>query len=118
VQRCRNLSSFIFNYVPGVEGSDYDSHINGSLSKTKEVMIDGNLRCCATWRLISESQPPMEAVREFEAETSGIRSDEGRTGGGVFRYEMKSGTNQYHAARSVFCTMLCWTPIVPPTNSA
>lgn len=34
----RNLSAFIFAYVPGVEGSDYDSHINGSLTKTKEVM--------------------------------------------------------------------------------
>jgi hypothetical protein len=98
VQGGRNLSSFIFSYVPGVEGSDYDSHINGSLSKTKEVMIDGTSGVAQLGGFISESQPPMEAVREFEAETSGIRSDEGRTGGGVFRYEMKSGTNQYHGS--------------------
>jgi hypothetical protein len=98
IQGGRNLSTFMFNYVPGVEGYDYDSHINGSLAMTKEVMIDGTSGVAQLGGYISESQPPMEAVREFEVDTSGIRSDEGRTGGGVFRYELKSGTNDFHGS--------------------
>lgn len=98
VQGGRNLSAFIFAYVPGVEGSDYDSHINGSLSKTKEVMIDGTSAISQIGGFISESQPPMEAVQEFQAETTGIRADEGRTGGGIFRYELKSGSNKNHGS--------------------
>jgi hypothetical protein len=98
VQGGRNLSSFMFAYVPGVEGTDYDSHILGSLSKNKEVMIDGTSAVSQIGGYISESSPPMEAVREFQVTTAGIRADEGRTGGGVFRYDMKSGGNAWHGS--------------------
>ena len=94
----RNLSNFIFAYVPGAEGTDYSSHINGSMALTKEVMIDGTSAVSQLGGYISESQPPMEAVQEFEADTAGIGSDAGRSGGGVFRYEMKSGANKYHGS--------------------
>lgn len=94
----RSLSTFMFAYVPGVEGSDYSSHINGSPAMSKEVMIDGVSAVSQLGGYLSESQPPMEAVQEFQVETSGIRADEGRSGGGVFRYEMKSGTNQFHGS--------------------
>jgi len=40
----------------------------------------------------------MEAVQEFQVTSGGIRADDGRTGGGVFRYEMKSGTNAWHGS--------------------
>ncbi len=102
VQGGRNLSSFMFAYVPGVEGGDYDSHIAGSLSKSKEVMIDGTSAVAQIGGYLSESQPPMEAVEEFQVETTGIRADEGRSGGGVFRYSMKSGTNQWHGSAFYF----------------
>jgi Carboxypeptidase regulatory-like domain len=98
VQGSRNLSNFIFAYVPGAEGSDYSSHIDGSMALTKEVLIDGTSAVSQLGGYISESQPPMEAVQEFEADTSGIGADAGRSGGGVFRYEMKSGTNQIHGS--------------------
>lgn len=98
VQGSRNLSNFIFAYVPGAEGSDYSSHINGSMALTKEVLIDGTSAVSQLGGYISESQPPMEAVQEFEADTAGISADAGRSGGGVFRYEMKSGTNQVHGS--------------------
>ncbi len=92
----RNLSSFMFAYVPSVEGNDYDSHIAGSLSKTKEVMIDGTSAVSQIGGYLSESAPPMESVQEFQVSTTGMRADEGRSGGGVFRYELRSGTNQWH----------------------
>jgi len=96
VQGSRNLSNFMFAYVPGVEGSDYSSHINGSMALSKEVMIDGTSAVSQLGGYISESQPPMEAVQEFQVDTAGISGDGGRTGGGVFRYEMKSGSNKIH----------------------
>ncbi len=98
VQGSRNLSNFIFAYVPGAEGSDYSSHINGSMALTKEVLIDGTSAVSQLGGYISESQPPMEAVQEFQADTAGTGADAGRSGGGVFRYEMKSGANQIHGS--------------------
>jgi hypothetical protein len=98
VQGSRNLSNFIFAYVPGAEGSDYSSHIDGSMALTKEVLIDGTSAVSQLGGYISESQPPMEAVQEFEADTAGIGADAGRSGGGVFRYELKSGANQIHGS--------------------
>ena len=98
VQGGRNLSTFIFAYVPGVEGTDYNSHILGSLAFDKEVMIDGTSAVSQIGGYLSESSPPMEAVQEFQATTAGMRADEGRSGGGVFRYEMKSGSNGWHGS--------------------
>jgi hypothetical protein len=105
VQGGRNLATFMFDYVPGVEGNgpnpsdkDFASHINGSLSDTKEVMIDGTSAVSQIGGYLSESSPPMEAVQEFQVTSAGITADDGRTGGGVFRYEMKSGTNDWHGS--------------------
>jgi hypothetical protein len=67
VQGGRNLSTFIFAYVPGVEGTDYNSHILGSLAFDKEVMIDGTSAVSQIGGYLSESSPPMEAVQEFQA---------------------------------------------------
>jgi carboxypeptidase family protein len=103
VQGGRNLSAFMFDYLAGVEGNganpsdkDFASHVNGSLSDTKEVMIDGTSAVSQIGGYLSESSPPMEAVQEFQVTSAGISGDDGRTGGGVFRYEMKSGTNAWH----------------------
>jgi hypothetical protein len=105
VQGGRNLSAFMFAYVPGVEGNganpsdkDFSSHVDGSLSDTKEVMIDGTSAVSQIGGYLSESSPPMEAVQEFQVTSAGISADDGRTGGGVFRYEMKSGTNSWHGS--------------------
>jgi hypothetical protein len=105
VQGGRNLSSFMFAYVPGVEGvgstpanKDYTSHIDGSISDTKEVMIDGTSGVSQIGGYLSESSPPMEAVQEFQTTSAGMSADEGRSGGGVFRYEMKSGSNSWHGS--------------------
>jgi hypothetical protein len=40
----------------------------------------------------------MEAVQEFQVETSGISVEDARTGGGVFNFALKSGTNQFHGS--------------------
>jgi hypothetical protein len=102
VQGGRNLSDFMFAFVPGVEGKDYASHILGSLSQNKEVMIDGTSAVSQIGGYIGESSPPMEAVQEFQVTTAGIRADEGRSGGGVFRYDMKSGSSAWHGSSFVY----------------
>ncbi len=94
----RSLSAFMFAYVPGVEGDDYSSHINGSLAMTKEAMIDGTSAVSQLGGYIGESSPPLEGVEQLEVTSSGIRADEGRSGGGVFRYNLKSGTNVFHGS--------------------
>jgi hypothetical protein len=98
VEGSRNLSNFIFDFVPGAEGSDYSSHINGGMAMSKEVLIDGTSAVSQLGGYISESQPPMESVQEYEVDTVGISADAGRSGGGVFKYELKSGTNQIHGS--------------------
>lgn len=80
----RALATFMFDYVPGVEGSDYESHIDGGMAFTKEVLIDGTSAVSMLGGYISESQPPMEAIGEFEADTAGISADAGRSGGVCF----------------------------------
>jgi hypothetical protein len=102
VQGGRNLSDFMFAFVPGVEGKDYASHILGSLSQNKEVMIDGTSAVSQIGGYITESSPPMEAVQEFQVTTAGIRADEGRSGGGVFRYDMKSGSSAWHGSSFIY----------------
>jgi len=94
----RLLSTFMFAYVPGVEGNDYGSHIDGSMAFTKEVLLDGTSMVSQLGGYTSESSPPMEGVQESEVDTAGISADSGRSGGGVFRFEMKSGGNQIHGS--------------------
>jgi hypothetical protein len=98
VQGGRTLTTFMFAYVPGVEGSDYNSHIDGSMSFTKEVLLDGTSMVSNLGGYSNESAPPMESVQESEVDTAGISADSGRSGGGVFRFEMKSGGNQIHGS--------------------
>src|SRR5258707_3756133 len=87
VQGSRNLSNFLFAYVPGVEGSDYSSHINGSTAFTKEVLIDGTSAVSQIGGYISESQPPQEAVQEFQADTAGDHPQARRRGGGALFFD-------------------------------
>ena len=40
----------------------------------------------------------MEAVQEFKVDTSGMPAEYGRTGGGVFNFSLRSGTNAVHGS--------------------
>ncbi len=73
VQGGRNLSAFMFAYVPGVEGNgampsdkDFSSHIDGSLSDTKEVMIDGTPRCHRLAAISANRALPWRRCRNFK----------------------------------------------------
>ena len=94
----RSLENFAYATVPSVEGDNWQSHIAGSMAFTKEVLIDGTSAVVQIGGHIGESSPSMEAIEEFKVETSGVRAEDGRTGGGVYKFTIKSGTNQIHGS--------------------
>ncbi len=94
----RALENFAYAIVPSVEGNNWESRINGSAPFMKEVVLDGTSAVIQIGGHIGESSPPMEAVEEFTIQTSGIPAEYGRTGGGVFQFSLKSGTNQFRGS--------------------
>ncbi|MGH9629458.1 MAG: hypothetical protein ACRD7E_14145 [Bryobacteraceae bacterium] len=57
-------------------------------------MLDGADATIYIGGQFGESSPSMEALEEFKVQMSGMSGEFGRTGGGVFNFVMKSGTNQ------------------------
>jgi hypothetical protein len=90
----RNLENFAYKLTPGVGGNSWESRINGSPAFAKEVLLDGGSASVYIGGHFSESAPSMEAIEEFKVQTSGMSAEFARTGGGVFNFVMKSGTNQ------------------------
>jgi hypothetical protein len=94
----RHAENFAFSTAPGVQGSGFTSHINGSTGFSKETLVDGatvtvNQSGDATAGYVS-----LEALQEVKIQTSGLSAEFGRTQGGVFNYIMKSGANQIHGS--------------------
>jgi hypothetical protein len=94
----RDITSFAFAITPNVSGSEWQSNIAGSQAFTKSVLIDGTSVDSGIVGHIAESEPSMDAVQEAQVDTTGLRAEDGRSGGGAFLYELKSGTNKFHGA--------------------
>jgi hypothetical protein len=94
----RDITSFAFAVTPNVSGSEWSSNIAGSQAFTKSVLIDGTSTDAGIVGHVAESEPSMDAIQESQVDTTGLRAEDGRSGGGAFLYEMKSGTNQFHGA--------------------
>lgn len=94
----RDLTSFAFAVTPTVSGNTYKGHVGGSQSDSGQVLIDGTTADSGAVGYIGESSPSMDAVQQFQVDTTGISADEGRTGGGTFDFSLKSGTNQIHGS--------------------
>lgn len=94
----RDITAFAFAITPGVSGSEWSSSINGSQAFTKSVMLDGTSTDSGIVGHIAESEPSMDAIQESQVDTTGLRAEDGRSGGGAFLYEMKSGTSQFHGS--------------------
>lgn len=92
----RDITAFAFAITPTVTGSDYQGQVGGSQANTKEVLINGTSADSSRVGHIGEMEPPMDAVGQFQVDTSGISAAAGRTGGGAFLFELKTGTNSFH----------------------
>jgi hypothetical protein len=89
----RSIENFAYAIAPGVEGNNWSSNVVGGAPFSKEVLIEGTSATIQIQGHISESSPPMEAVQEFKVDTSGMAAEYGRTGGGIFSFSLRSGTN-------------------------
>ena len=94
----RLAENFGYKLAPGVSGDSYLSRINGSAAFSKAVVLDGADASIYISGHFAESSPSMEALEEFKVQTSGMSAEYGRTGGGVFNFVMKSGTNHIHGS--------------------
>lgn len=94
----RNLESFAYKLTPSVQGDFWTSVIAGGQIFSKEVLIDGTSATAQIQGALFETSPSMEAVAEFKVQTSGMGAEGGRSGGGLFMYSLKSGTNTLHGS--------------------
>jgi hypothetical protein len=94
----RYMDSFAYQFVPTVIGGGWESWIGGSQPFTKQVLLDGTSFDSAQVGNVGESSPSMEAIQEFQVDTTGISAETARTGGGTFEFAMKSGTNSFHGS--------------------
>jgi hypothetical protein len=100
----RDQLAFTFSVTPNVGGDSWYSTVNGSQQYTKNVMIDGTSIDSGVMGDLLESGPSEDAIEQTQVDSTGIRAEEARTGGGVFMVELKSGTNQWHASAFGFGT--------------
>ena len=94
----RSIENFAYAIAPGVEGNNWTSNIVGGAPFSKEVILEGTSATIQIQGHITESSPPMEAVQEFKVDTSGMPAEYGRTGGGIFNFSLRSGTNTLHGS--------------------
>ena len=92
----RDPAAFAFKISPAVQGGDYNSHIAGSITYSKEILVDG--ASVTTYMSGDFSAGPMsvEAIGEFKSITGGMSAEFGRSQGGVMTFVMKSGNNEPH----------------------
>ncbi len=94
----RDITSFAFAVTPNVTGGEWVGSIGGSQAFSKSVLIDGTSVDSGIVGHIQESEPSLDAIQEAQVDTTGLRAEDGRSGGGAFLYELKSGTNRFHGA--------------------
>lgn len=93
----RNVESFAFAVTPNLTGDWYSSRVAGSPTFTKNVIIDGTSAEAGPTGDLGEMSPTMEAVQEFQVDTTGVRAEAAR-GSGAMMFSLKSGTNQLHGS--------------------
>ena len=94
----RHADNFAFSIMPGVQGTGYTSHINGSTEFSKDVLLEGATSTANQSGDDIASYVSLEALQEVKVQTSGLSAEFGRTQGGIFNLVMKSGTNQIHGS--------------------
>ena len=96
----RQLQTFIFNAMPGTEGSGFAGTINGGQQYSHEILIDGISigRMDLNGGSNSEFTPTIDAVSEFKLQTGALSSQYGNTQTAMTNFGMKSGTNAYHGS--------------------
>ena len=87
--------------VPGTAGNPtgFGDSIAGGQASTKEIQLEG--ASMVTQEISGDGRNvtfPPDAVEEVSVATAGYSAEYGNTGGGVERYVLKSGTNQWRGS--------------------
>ncbi len=83
----------------GIFVGDNVIRLNGTPSNTQSVRVEGQDSTNYTWvNAVSQNQPSVDSIEEFQVQTSNYAAEFGKAGGGVFLVSMKSGTNAYHGS--------------------
>jgi len=100
----RFVEDFAVALTPGYSllSSPYGGVVNGTQQFTKDYTIDGTSGTAQIQGDSMETGPPMEAIQELQAQTSGIDAQSAITSGGVMNFTMKSGTNQFHGSGFIY----------------
>jgi hypothetical protein len=94
----RQADEFAFSIMPGVQGSNYTSHINWSTEFSKDVLLEGATSTANQSGDDIASYVLLEALQEVKIQTCGLSAEFGRTQGGIFNLMMKSWTNEVHGS--------------------
>lgn len=94
----RRPEAFAYLIVPGVTGTTYGSHINGSTAFSKEMLVDGASVTVNQSGDYNAAAISVEAIQEFKVQISGVPAEFGRTQAGIMNFVMKSGTNKLHGS--------------------
>jgi hypothetical protein len=94
----RDPEAFAFKISPAVMGGTYESHIGGSISFSKEVLVDGASITTTMAGDMTTGPISTDSIAEFKIVTSGMNAEFGRSQGGVFNFIMKSGANEIHGS--------------------
>jgi Carboxypeptidase regulatory-like domain len=93
----RYPEALAYSIMPGASGGTWTSHINGSASFSKEVLLDG--ASVTTYMAdFAETSVSSESLQEMKLQTSGQSAEFGRSQGGLFNFVLKSGSNQVHGS--------------------
>src|SRR5712692_6999410 len=93
----RNPLTFV-QLAPGTSvGTWNDIRVNGSVGNTFRIIFEGQDTTSAlNARVSDESQPSVDAVREFTVQSSNFNAEFGQVSGGLFNFTARSGTNSLH----------------------
>jgi hypothetical protein len=90
--------------IPGtISGGWNDIHISGSPATTYRVFMDGLDDTSAVKGAISdEQQPSVESLGSESVMINDYSAQYGESGGGIFNYTSKSGSNQLHGTAFIY----------------
>jgi hypothetical protein len=90
--------------IPGtISGGWNDIHISGSPATTYRVFMDGLDDTSAVKGAISdEQQPSVESLGSESVMINNYSAKYGESGGGIFNYTSKSGTNRLHGTAFIY----------------
>lgn len=94
----RNFARSVVATFSTVTGSQlgYNNSVAGSQIVSLSTSVDGTSSDAGLMGIVNA--PGMDAIGQFQVQTSGISAASAQTGGGELMYELKSGTNTLHGS--------------------